>query len=174
TQNAKAEKTEDMLTLSTFHSSKGLEFERVYMIDLVEGIIPTEEDAENPDTLEEARRLFYVGMTRAKKHLELISYDSESRFANEVREITIPDKERVRSSRQVARTPIKVEVPENPNAVQQDDELLEGVKVRHRVFGAGEIVERDHERISIQFAKERKDLMIDICLSYKLLELVHG
>src|SRR5690606_10512280 len=50
TQNAKAEKTEDMLTLSTFHSSKGLEFERVYMIDLVEGIIPTEEDAENPDT----------------------------------------------------------------------------------------------------------------------------
>lgn len=172
TQQAKAEKTDDMLTLSTFHSSKGLEFERVYMIDLVEGVIPTEEDAENPDTLEEARRLFYVGMTRAKKHLELISYDSESRFANEVREITIPDKERVRSSRQVARTPIKVEVPENPNAVQQDDELLEGVKVRHRVFGAGEIVERDHERISIQFAKERKDLMIDICLSYKLLEVI--
>lgn len=172
TQQAKAEKTDDMLTLSTFHSSKGLEFERVYMIDLVEGIIPTEEDTENPDTLEEARRLFYVGMTRAKKHLELISYDSESRFANEVREIIIPDKERVRSSRQVTRTPIKVNVPENPNAVQQDDELLEGVKVRHRVFGAGEIVERDHERISIQFAKERKDLMIDICLSYKLLEVI--
>lgn len=172
TQQAKAEKTDDMLTLSTFHSSKGLEFERVYMIDLVEGVIPTEEDTENPDTLEEARRLFYVGMTRAKKHLELISYDSESRFANEVRGIIIPDKELVRSSRQVSKTPIKVKVPENPDAVQQGDELLEGVKVRHRVFGAGEIIERDHERISIQFAKERKELMIDICLSYKLLEVI--
>ena len=172
TQQAKAEKTDDMLTLSTFHSSKGLEFERVYMIDLVEGVIPTEEDTENPDTLEEARRLFYVGMTRAKEHLELISYDSESRFVNEVREIILPDKEPDRSTRQASKTPIKVKVPENPNAVQQDDELLEGVKVRHRVFGAGEIIERDHERISIQFAKERKDLMIDICLSYKLLEVI--
>lgn len=172
TQQAKAEKSDDMLTLSTFHSSKGLEFERVYMIDLVEGIIPTEEDTENPDTLEEARRLFYVGMTRAKEHLELISYDSPSRFVNEVRDIIIPEKERVRAPRTASKTPIKVEVPENPNAVKQEDELLEGVKVRHRVFGAGEIIERDHERISIQFAKERKDLMIDICLSYKLLEVI--
>lgn len=173
TQNAKAEKTDDMLTLSTFHSSKGLEFDRVYMVDLVEGVIPTEEDAENPATLEEARRLFYVGMTRAKEHLELISYDNESRFMNEVREIVIPEKTAVKKTRPaVERTPIKVDVPDNPNAVKADDELLEGVKVRHRVFGLGKIVERDHERLSIQFAKERKDLMIDICLSYKLLEVI--
>lgn len=172
TQNAKAEKTEDMLTLSTFHSSKGLEFERVYMIDLVEGIIPTEEDAENPDTLEEARRLFYVGMTRAKKHLELISYDSESRFVDEVRDIVVPEKPVAQKTRTVAKTPIKVDVPDNPNAAQREDELLEGARVRHRVFGTGKIIERDHERISIQFAKERKELLIDICLSYKLLEVL--
>ncbi|KOF12190.1 helicase UvrD [Planococcus glaciei] len=172
TQNAKAEKTEDMLTLSTFHSSKGLEFERVYMIDLVEGIIPTEEDAENPDTLEEARRLFYVGMTRAKKHLELISYDSESRFVDEVRDIVVPEKPVAPKTRTVVKTPIKVDVPDNPNAAKREDELLEGAKVRHRVFGTGKIIERDHERISIQFAKERKELLIDICLSYKLLEVL--
>ncbi|MDN7226677.1 ATP-dependent helicase [Planococcus sp. N064] len=172
TQNAKAEKTEDMLTLSTFHSSKGLEFERVYMIDLVEGIIPTEEDAENPDTLEEARRLFYVGMTRAKKHLELISYDSESRFVDEVRDIVVPEKPVAPKIRTVAKTPIKVDVPDNPNAAKREDELLEGARVRHRVFGTGKIIERDHERISIQFAKERKELLIDICLSYKLLEVL--
>ncbi|SDG64885.1 DNA helicase-2 / ATP-dependent DNA helicase PcrA [Planococcus glaciei] len=172
TQNAKAEKTEDMLTLSTFHSSKGLEFERVYMIDLVEGIIPTEEDAENPDTLEEARRLFYVGMTRAKKHLELISYDSESRFVDEVRDIVVPEKPVAPKTRTVAKTPIKVDVPDNPNAAKREDELLEGARVRHRVFGTGKIIERDHERISIQFAKERKELLIDICLSYKLLEVL--
>ncbi|MGK7376646.1 ATP-dependent helicase [Planococcus sp. 1R117A] len=172
TQNAKAEKTDDMLTLSTFHSSKGLEFERVYMIDLNEGIIPAEEDTEKPDALEEARRLFYVGMTRAKKHLELISYDSESRFVDEVRDITIPEKPAVRPQRAAASKAVQVKVPDNPKAVKRDDELLEGVKVRHRVFGTGRIVERDHERLSIQFAKERKDLMIDICLSYKLLEVL--
>ncbi|TWT27512.1 ATP-dependent helicase [Planomicrobium sp. CPCC 101110] len=172
TQQAKTEKTDDMLTLSTFHSSKGLEFDRVYMIDLVEGVIPTEEDAEQPDLLEEARRLFYVGMTRAKKHLELISCGSESRFMDEVREIVVPVKQPVRKQPAVPAKPIKVKVPDNPNAVQQDDVLVEGAKVRHRVFGAGKIVGRDHERLVIQFAKERKELMIDICLSYKLLELI--
>lgn len=174
TQQAKTEKTDEMLTLSTFHSAKGLEFERVYMIDLVEGVIPTEEDAEKPGTLEEARRLFYVGMTRAKSHLELISYGSGSRFIDEVNEIILPEKTRTAPKRTIASTPVKVKVPDNPNAVDDQEFLIEGAKVRHRVFGIGEIVDRDHERISIQFAKERKDLMIDICLSYKLLELVSG
>jgi len=174
TQQAKAEKTDDMLTLSTIHSAKGLEFERVYMIDLVEGIIPTEEDAEKPDTLEEARRLFYVGMTRAKTHLELISYGSGSRFIDEVNDIVLPEKVRQAPKRAITSTPVKVKVPENPNAVDDQESLVEGAKVRHRVFGIGEIMERDHERISIQFAKEKKDLMIDICLSYKLLEIVNG
>lgn len=174
TQQAKVEKTDEMLTLSTFHSAKGLEFERVYMIDLVEGVIPTEEDAEKPDTLEEARRLFYVGMTRAKKQLELISYGSGSRFINEVNDIILPEKTVRAPKRAIAATPVKVKVPDNPNAVGDQETLIEGATVRHRVFGVGEIVERDHERISVQFAKERKDLMIDICLSYKLLELING
>ncbi|ANU14167.1 ATP-dependent helicase [Planococcus halocryophilus] len=172
TQQAKKEKTDDMLTLSTFHSSKGLEFERVYMIDLVEGVIPTEEDAETPDLLEEARRLFYVGMTRAKTHLELISHGNESRFVEEVRKLIVPEKRLATTQSSVAKTPIKVKVPDNPNAIHTEEVLREGVHVRHRVFGAGEIVERDKERISIQFAKERKDLMIDICISYKLLEII--
>ncbi|MCH4826080.1 MAG: ATP-dependent helicase [Planococcus sp. (in: firmicutes)] len=172
TQQAKKEKTDDMLTLSTFHSSKGLEFERVYMIDLVEGVIPTEEDAETPDLLEEARRLFYVGMTRAKTHLELISHGNESRFVGEVRKLIVPEKRLATTQSSVAKTPIKVKVPDNPNAIHTEEVLREGVHVRHRVFGAGEIVERDKDRISIQFAKERKDLMIDICISYKLLEII--
>ncbi|HSI67217.1 MAG TPA: ATP-dependent helicase, partial [Planococcus sp. (in: firmicutes)] len=172
TQQAKMEKTEDMLTLSTFHSSKGLEFDRVYMIDLVEGVIPAEEDAEKPDALEEARRLFYVGMTRAKAHLELISFGDESRFVKETRKIMAPVKQLKKVEGKKAKPPSGVQVPDNPNAVKQEDELLAGIKVRHRVFGTGEIIERDHERISIQFAKERKDLMVDICVSYKLLEII--
>lgn len=73
-QTAKFNPPENAVTLSTFHSSKGLEFGRVFMIDLQKGIIPSEEDEQDVRTLEEARRLFYVGMTRAKNRLELLSF----------------------------------------------------------------------------------------------------
>lgn len=68
----------DNLTLSTIHSAKGLEFDSVYMIDLVDGEFPNSSSIEefynkNYGPLEEERRLFYVGMTRAKRYLSLIS-----------------------------------------------------------------------------------------------------
>lgn len=66
------------LTLSTIHSSKGLEFDKVYIIDLIEGEFPNNSSIESfnkgeADLLEEERRLFYVGMTRAKNHLTLLT-----------------------------------------------------------------------------------------------------
>lgn len=69
------------ITLSTVHSIKGLEFERVYIVDLVEGDFPNQSsidslDKGNNDLMEEERRLFYVGMTRAKYHLSLITLKS--------------------------------------------------------------------------------------------------
>ncbi len=68
----------DGITLSTVHSAKGLEFDRVYIIDLVDGSFPTSSSIEQfnkgkYDPLEEERRLFYVGMSRAKNHLSLIT-----------------------------------------------------------------------------------------------------
>ncbi|MGB6405895.1 MAG: ATP-dependent helicase, partial [Planococcus donghaensis] len=104
--------------------------------------------------------------------LELISHGNESRFVGEVRKLIVPEKRLATTQNSVAKTPIKVKVPDNPNAIHTEEALREGVHVRHRVFGAGKIVERDKDRISIQFAKERKDLMIDICISYKLLEMI--
>lgn len=173
TQKAKSEKAEDMLTLSTMHSSKGLEFERVYMIDLVEGVLPAEEDTENAALLEEARRLFYVGMTRAKRHLELISYDAESRFVAEVRRIALPKMKEERARKKAAPTPpaAKIAVPDNPDAVKSAGELKVGAPVRHRVFGSGRITELDEEKVAIQFAKEQKEFLLEICLQYQLLEL---
>src|SRR5699024_3907628 len=68
------------ITLSTVHSSKGLEFENVYIVDLIDGEFPmyhsiSSFEKGNIEALEEERRLFYVGMTRAKKILDLITYD---------------------------------------------------------------------------------------------------
>lgn len=75
-----------LITLSTIHSSKGLEYKNVIMIDVRDGIFPSvpideENEKDMPqnilDTLEEERRLFYVGVTRAKEKFEIFSYESE-------------------------------------------------------------------------------------------------
>ena len=62
--------------LSTIHGSKGLEFDRVVMIDVVDGIFPADLSA-GREALEEERRLFYVGATRARERLDLIVYENK-------------------------------------------------------------------------------------------------
>ena len=63
-------KQENAVMLTTLHGSKGLEFREVFMVDVNEGIIPHRKAAVEAD-LEEERRLFYVGMTRAKDRLHI-------------------------------------------------------------------------------------------------------
>ncbi len=58
------------MTLATFHSAKGLEFDTVHIIDANEGVTPYKK-AVLPAEMEEERRMFYVGVTRAKKKLHL-------------------------------------------------------------------------------------------------------
>lgn len=62
---------QEAVTLSTFHSAKGLEFREVYLLDVNEGLIPYKK-ANLPAEIEEERRLFYVGMTRAEKKLHIL------------------------------------------------------------------------------------------------------
>lgn len=77
-QQASLNRNYDGVTLSTLHSSKGLEFESVYMIDLAKGVFPPQSTSDQqekgtlPSAMEEERRLFYVGMTRAKNRLVLL------------------------------------------------------------------------------------------------------
>src|SRR5205823_9229665 len=62
---------EDYLILSTIHSAKGQEWDAVYVLNLVDGCIPSDMATGNPAQIEEERRLFYVAITRAKQHLHL-------------------------------------------------------------------------------------------------------
>ena len=62
----------DSVALTTLHSAKGLEYENVYLIDVNEGLMPYKKAVLDAD-IEEERRMFYVGMTRAKKNLHLFS-----------------------------------------------------------------------------------------------------
>lgn len=65
---------QDSVVLSTIHGVKGLEFDNVFVIGMTEGRFPSNRSTESVEELEEERRLCYVAVTRAKKHLELTSY----------------------------------------------------------------------------------------------------
>lgn len=68
------EKSEDDVVLSTIHSAKGLEWKHVFVIDLVDGKLPSRFALSRGDIMEEERRLMYVACTRAKDNLELYWY----------------------------------------------------------------------------------------------------
>ncbi|MHC5059614.1 MAG: ATP-dependent helicase [Planctomycetota bacterium] len=67
------------VSLMTLHAAKGLEFENVFIVGVEDGLLPHERSRGNADELEEERRLFFVGMTRAKNNLH-ISYARERLF----------------------------------------------------------------------------------------------
>ena len=73
------EQEEYGVNLLTVHASKGLEFKYVYIIDLVEGLFPNTKLAKSGAGIDEERRLFYVGVTRAKEKLYLCYFNKDSR-----------------------------------------------------------------------------------------------
>lgn len=174
-QQAKFNPPANALTLSTFHSAKGLEFRRVFMIDLVKGIIPSEEDETDPMLLEEARRLFYVGMTRAKERLALLSYreangkpKDDSRFLNEVRGILMkPEKKNTEKLKKADLSTLP-----DPDGIANRTELSVGMHVVHRVFGRGVINGIGEENIQIQFGQNEKQLLLETILLRRLLKRV--
>ena len=90
--------SEDRVVLMTLHSAKGLEFPKVYLTGMEEGLFPSMMAmSEDPEAVEEERRLCYVGITRAEKELMLTAarqrmingdtrYEKPSRFLQEVPE----------------------------------------------------------------------------------------
>lgn len=91
------EEQDDQVTLMTLHSAKGLEYPCIFLVGLEEGIFPSFRSTETPKEIEEERRLFYVGITRAKQYLYLslakkrtifgsTSYNQPSRFIKEIPE----------------------------------------------------------------------------------------
>lgn len=80
--NRLRQEVQDGVQLATMHSSKGLEYEKVFILDAAEGITPYKKAVLDAD-LEEERRMFYVAMTRAKKELT-ICY-SKKQFSHEVK-----------------------------------------------------------------------------------------
>ncbi len=80
------------VTLMTLHAAKGLEFPLVFLAGLEEGLFPHSRTLNNPDELEEERRLCYVGMTRAMNSLILTRAHYRRRYGNDAPERSIPSR----------------------------------------------------------------------------------
>ena len=79
-QDEKQDESADRVTLMTVHAAKGLEFDNVIIAGMEENLFPSQMAMDSPRAIEEERRLFYVALTRARRHC-LITY-AKTRFRN--------------------------------------------------------------------------------------------
>jgi DNA helicase-2/ATP-dependent DNA helicase PcrA len=79
----KEEKSSSGITLISFHSSKGLEFPVVFIAGVEEDILPHKKSADRDEDIEEERRLFYVGITRAMNELYITYTDCRSKYGKD-------------------------------------------------------------------------------------------
>lgn len=158
-----ADEFEDSVQLMTLHSAKGLEFPVVFIGGMEEGLFPHSMSSEDPDRLEEERRLCYVGMTRAMRHLYLShaenrrlhgkeSYPLPSRFLREMPGEFI---EEIRARPQVSRPMVSsVRQP----TIAGDEGFGLGQRVLHPRFGEGTVLNAEGQgastRIQVKFDSE--------------------
>ncbi len=137
------------IVLSTIHGSKGLEYDRVILLDVVDGVLPQTTDPftdEGERQLEEERRLFYVAMTRAKNQLEVLSCRAgTSSFASQL----FPEEKRPES--RPAPKPSRKVLPKT-----DPERFTVGVLVRHKTFGRGLICSRDGDIALLRFDDGRQ------------------
>ena len=165
--------------LSTIHGSKGLEYQRVILMDVADGVLPLADPplGDHPDpaaveAYEEERRLFYVAMTRAKEELFLFRFrrsDLGSTFARDL----FPDKTR-RLRQAVTPRPKgggKPAPPPLPDLALFDA----GAPVTHRAFGRGEVVSRQGDIATILFQeKGEKKVSLSVALRQGQLRRTQG
>lgn len=152
---------DDCVQLMTLHSAKGLEFPLVFIGGVEEGLFPHSMSAEDPDRLQEERRLCYVGMTRARQQLYLTHAESRRLYGKEnypipsrfLREIPPDVTEEVRARPVVAR-PYAAAGGTLNTAVEASGFRL-GQRVNHAKFGEGVVLNAEGQgngaRVQVNF-----------------------
>src|SRR3954465_7587015 len=157
-----AEAWEDCVQMMTLHTGKGPEFPLVFLSGMEAGLSPHQRSLNDPDGLEEERRLCYVGATRAMKQLFITyaeqrrlhgmdNFGTPSRFISEIPEELVEEvRPRIQISRPVVAGRFKAPVEELAPGVRL------GARVRHKKFGEGVILKVEGQgpqaNIQVNFA----------------------
>ena len=160
---------EDLVSLMTLHSAKGLEFPFVFISGMEEGLFPHSRSSDDPGKLEEERRLCYVGMTRAKRSLCLSFAESRRLYGNSdrystpsrfLRELPPERIEEVRLRGTVSRPGLRVPPKRRARQEPIHDEsngLRLGQRVEHPKFGEGVVLMYEgqgaHARVQVNFER---------------------
>ncbi len=151
---------EECVQLMTLHSAKGLEFPLVFLTGLEDGLFPHQRSIQDPDGIQEERRLCYVGMTRAMRHLYLSyaesrrlhgseTYGVPSRFLAEIPADCLHE---VRPRVQVSRP---ATLTGGGLAQAPVDGITLGSRVHHAAFGEGIVLNREGDgpqaRVQVNF-----------------------
>lgn len=160
---AQADVDQDAVQLMTIHSAKGLEFPLVVLAGVEEGMFPSNMSNEEPDRLEEERRLAYVGMTRAMQQL-IITYAETRRVYGQdkfhtvsrfVREIPSEFIEEIRLRSQVAQPMHNRFSAQVSHTSFVDSGYSLGQRVLHAKFGEGTVLNYEgsgeHGRVQVHF-----------------------
>lgn len=173
------------VTLSTIHSSKGLEFDKVYLIDAVDGEFPTQsalEDSEEGKALyNEEVRLFYVGVTRAKKEVEIVSVKGrkESRFVP----VYLGEKKKIKKAKAARKLPSLGAVQAAVTRRKALSHMREvsakraarwhpGDRLVHTKFGEGTIQAIDGTTASVIFSGKTRQIDLAVCEGKHLIRRV--
>jgi len=157
-------------TLLTLHAAKGLEFRVVFIVGLLDGVLPHSRTLDNPEEIAEERRLFYVGITRAKERLYLLrsfrrgqwgqsDVFEPSRFLRDLPNTLVDGvlKKNSEIQRDVTRWDAPSPAPARPAAssLQTGAKFKPGDRVKHARFGAGIVIRsmvvRDDEEVDVFF-----------------------
>jgi len=158
------QRDDDAVQLMTLHSAKGLEFPVVFIAGLEQGIFPHQRSAEDMARMEEARRLCYVGITRAEKKLYLTmaeqrrlhgrdQYNPPSKFVGELPGELL---EEIRPRMSIS-LPVYRDEDRAPTRFEEqvDTGLSLGQQVMHRKFGSGVVVDQEgrgtQARVQVNF-----------------------
>jgi DNA helicase-2/ATP-dependent DNA helicase PcrA len=151
---------EQAVNLMTLHSAKGLEFPIVFITGLEDGLFPLKSYIDENMDLEEERRLFYVGATRARDQLFLtyarnrrrwgqeVSWQKLSRFVNEIAEDLIEKNDlavndQIYTERLAFKDSTRSEFPMRSKRLNGGDSFNLGCRVAHSTFGEGMIMQKE-------------------------------
>ena len=164
------------IQLMTFHASKGLEFDQVYLMDCMEGITSSLDERQlfltgEPEPYEESRRLFYVAMTRARSHLEVLG--TAKRYLMDFDRCAFYT-EAIRAAKTTENTLADPSVSKAPSHHFLDEfsQYPAGARIRHRRFGEGTILQRDDEIATIQFPDELRRISLRVTTEKGILEKI--